>query len=523
MNKYGPYELPKICTLKELVELRNNDNPDGTAFFYTDDDGNVVKKTYSEFRDDVNAVGTYFYAHNFREGSHIALLGLNSYEWLVTFFAIVNGGNVALPMDARQPVENIIKLCASGDCAALAYSPEFAPAIPAFRNSLSQIPAADARGFVDLAFTCFPEWVEEGKRYIASGDTSFIDFEINAEEMCALVYTSGTTGIPKGVMLSQKNIAANINQACTNFVLEGNGLSPLPMHHMFGLIVGHLMVFNYNKPCYIVRNMRNIMKDLQIAKPRCLFVVPMIIETFAKQFRVMAKRAGGTLAPEQVRAMTGGNLEFIICGGAPLSPVYVKMFRQFGIEILNGYGITECSPVLAVNRNKDMCDGSVGPVLFGCEVMIDDDGEILARGDNIMLGYYKDPEATAEAMKGGWFHTGDIGKIEDHYLFITGRTKNLIITSSGENISPEEMEEKILIDPAVAEAVVYEQDNVLAVQIYPEKEAGAPREYFDALLDRVNKGEPVYRQLKKLIMRDEPFIRNSTGKIIRNQVREQEG
>ena len=169
-----------------------------------------------------------------------------------------------------------------------------------------------------------------------------------------------------------------------------------------------------------------------------------------------------------------------------------------------------------------MCDGSVGPVLFGCEVMIDDDGEILARGDNIMLGYYKDPEATAEAMKGGWFHTGDIGKIEDHYLFITGRTKNLIITSSGENISPEEMEEKILIDPAVAEAVVYEQDNVLAVQIYPEKEAGAPREYFDALLDRVNKGEPVYRQLKKLIIRDEPFIRNSTGKIIRNQVREQE-
>ena len=166
MNKYGPYELPKISSLKELVELRNNDDPDGTAFFYTDDDGNVVKKSYSDFRDDVNAVGTYFYAHNFREGSHIALLGLNSYEWLVTFFAIVNGGNVALPMDARQPVENIIKLCTSGDCAALAYSPEFAPAIPAFRNSLSEIPAADARGFVDLAFTCFPEWVKEGKKYI---------------------------------------------------------------------------------------------------------------------------------------------------------------------------------------------------------------------------------------------------------------------------------------------------------------------------------------------------------------------
>jgi long-chain acyl-CoA synthetase len=136
-----------------------------------------------------------------------------------------------------------------------------------------------------------------------------------------------------------------------------------------------------------------------------------------------------------------------------------------------------------------------------------------------MLGYYRNPEATAEALKDGWFHTGDLGKIEDHYLFITGRTKNLIITSSGENISPEELEEKVLADPAVAEAIVYDVDDVLAVQIYPEKEAGAPAEYFQALLDRINKGEPVYRQLKKLVLRDEPFIRNSTGKIIRTQIK----
>lgn len=518
MSEYGPYILPQITSLKQLIELRAEDNPDGIAFFYTDDDGVISEKTYKDFYDDINALGTYLYAHNFREGSHIAILGVNSYEWLVTFFAVANGGNVALPMDARQPVENIIKLCANGDCAALAYSKEFAPAVPAFKAALSDIPAADARGFADLPFTSFNEWIAEGKSLLESGDRSFIDYEINVDDMCALVFTSGTTGIPKGVMLSQKNIASNINQACANFVLEGNGLSPLPMHHMFGLIVGHLMVFNYNKPCYIVRNIRNLMKDIQTAKPECLFVVPMIIETFAKQFKALAKRAGGQLTPEQVKAMTGGNLRYIICGGAALSPMYVKMFRQFGLEILNGYGITECSPVLAVNRNLDMCDGSVGPVLFGCEVRIDENGEILARGDNIMLGYYKNPEATAEVMKDGWFCTGDLGKFEDHYLFITGRTKNLIITSSGENISPEELEEKVLSDPAVAEAIVYELDGVLAVQIYPEKEAGAPAEYYQALLDTVNKGEPVYRQLQKLIIRDEPFIRNSTGKIVRTQV-----
>ena len=358
-------------------------------------------------------------------------------------------------------------------------------------------------------------WIAEGEKLIAAGDHSFADYELDVDRMCALVFTSGTTGVPKGVMLSQKNIASNINQACGNYRLEGPGLSPLPMHHMFGLVVGHLMVFNYNKPCYIVTNMRNIMRDMQIAKPRCLFVVPMIIETFAKQFRNLGKRAGGQLTPEMVKGFCGGDLCDIICGGAPLMPMYVQMFRQFGINLLNGYGITECSPVLAVNRVYDYLDGSVGPVLHGCEVRIDEDGEILVRGDNVMLGYYKMEKETEEAFKGGWFHTGDIGRIDDHYLFITGRTKNLIIISSGENVSPEELEDKLLTDPAVAEAIVYEKDNVLAVQIYPEPEAHAPEEYFKALLDKVNKGEPVYRQMKKLIVRTEPFTRNSTGKIIR--------
>ena len=217
MKPYGPYILPQIGSLREMTDLRVKDNPDGIAFFYTGNDGSIVTKTYRRFSKDVNAVGTYLYAHNFREGSHIALLGVNSYEWLVTFFAIANGGNVALPMDARQPIENIIKLCANGDCAALAYSEEFAAAIPAFRSNLSDIPAADARGFVDLPFTSFDEWVSEGAKMIDAGDTSFIDHKINVDDMCALVFTSGTTGIPKGVMLSQKNIAANtgLQEFCT--------------------------------------------------------------------------------------------------------------------------------------------------------------------------------------------------------------------------------------------------------------------------------------------------------------------
>lgn len=511
MKAYPIYEMTQVESLRHLIDLRADSNPDGTAFFYTGDDGNVKTVTYSRFRDDVAACATYFMSKGYRDGAHIALLGVNSYEWLVTFFAVANSGNVILPMDARQPVENTMKLLVSGDCGTLVYSKEFAPAIPAFE--------ANIQGFVGYPMTEAENWIREGESIIAAGDHSYADMELDVDKMCALVFTSGTTGVPKGVMLSQKNIASNINQACGNYRLEGPGLSPLPMHHMFGLVVGHLMVFNYNQPCYIVTNMRNIMKDMQIAKPRCLFVVPMIIETFAKQFRSLGKRAGGQLTPEMVKGACGGNLQDIICGGAPLQPMYVQMFRQFGINLLNGYGITECSPVLAVNRIHDYADGSVGPILHGCEVRIDEDGEILVRGDNVMLGYYKMEKETEDCMKGGWFHTGDIGRIDDHYLFITGRTKNLIITSSGENISPEELEDKLLMDPAVAEAIVYEKDNVLAVSIYPEPEAHAPEEYFKALLDKVNKGEPVYRQMKKLTVRTEPFTRNSTGKIIRALVK----
>ena len=510
MKAYPPYELPKITDLRHMMDLRVYDDPNGTAFFFTADDGSVATVTYTQFRQDVEALATFLYKEGIKDGTHVALLGTNSYEWLVAFFALTTGGNVVMPLDARQPMENLVKLMAMGDSVRLIYSKEFAPAIPAFEANLP--------GFKGYPMTSFSEYLKAGNEAIAAGDTTYRDYKADINAMCALVFTSGTTGVPKGVMLSQANIAANINQSCQSYFLKGNGLSPLPMHHMFGLVVGHLMVFNYDKPCYIVRNMRNIMKDLQIAKPACLFVVPMVIETFAKSFRALARRSGGNLTPEMVKAATGGALTDIICGGAPLQVQYVLMFRQFGINLLNGYGITECSPVLAVNRTEDMCDGSVGPVLFDSEVKIDEDGEILARGANIMLGYYKNPAATEEAMKGGWFHTGDLGRIEDHYLFITGRTKNLIITSSGENISPEELEDKLLVDPAVAEAIVYEKDDLLAVQIYPEPEAKAPEAYFTALVDRVNKGEPVYRQLKKVIIRTEPFVRNSTGKIVRTTI-----
>ena len=506
MNAYPAYDiLAQMTDLRSLMDDRAAKEPDACAFFFTEADGSVREVTTVQFRDDVYALGAWLYKQGLA-GKHVGILAPNSYQWVVAFTALTTGGFVAAPLDVRQPAENLVTLCQVGEVTDVICAAPFV-------EPLSQMDGVTAHPIDQMQ-----DWIAEGKAAIAAGEDRYENYVLDPEAMCAIFFTSGTTGLPKGVMLSQKNMAADINAASKNYYHEGVGMSPLPMHHSFGLIVGILMVFNYRTPCFINQNIRSLVKDFQIAKPTTLFAVPMIIESFYRQLVQMQKKADGKLAPEQVKAFFGGKLRYIICGGAYLNPMYVKAMRQFGIELLNGYGITECAPVLAVNRNEDYCDGSVGPVLFGCEVKISDEGEILARGDNIMLGYDKNEEATAEAFADGWYRTGDLGKIEDHYLFITGRIKNLIITSSGENISPEELEEKLTSDPAVAEAVVYESEGKLLAEVYPEPAFAQEAPYYEALLAKANEGEPPYRQMASITLRKEPFVKNSSGKIMRNTV-----
>jgi len=224
---------------------------------------------------------------------------------------------------------------------------------------------------------------------------------------------------------------------------------------------------------------------------------------------------------KSVLAAFGGNLEYIICGGAPLDAKYVKVFRSWGINILNGYGITECAPVVSVNRNFHWCDGSVGQVLDGCSVKIADDGEILVKGDNVMLGYYKDEVSTNSVLRDGWYCTGDLGHInQDGFLFITGRKKNLIILSNGENVSPEEIEEQLLQDEAVAEVVVYGKSGMLIAEIFPIEDYIGNQQYFDNLIANLNQTQPQYKQIHKVKLRDREFEKNSSKKILRYKVME---
>lgn len=350
------------------------------------------------------------------------------------------------------------------------------------------------------------------------------------------MFTSGTSGSSKGVMLSHENIAEDINSSCKLFVLEGNTIAVLPFHHAFGLIVAVFMVFNYGYTVYINRSLKTIQRDLQMAKPQTMFLVPLFVETFHKQIWMNAKKEGKEKLLHRmikisnfllkcridvrkkiftsVRNAFGGETEYIISGGASLGTQYVKEFRSFGIEILNGYGTTECSPCAAVNRNFYHKDGTVGIAVPDIDVKISDSGEVLVKGSIVMQGYYKDDRATKEVLNDGWYKTGDLGYLDDEgFLTLTGRCKNLIILSNGENVSPEELEADFLKYDEVQEVLVYEKNGIIIAEIYPDEEYRKKigeenlQEYFDKICKEINSKRPLYKQVGKVRLRKSEFKR----------------
>lgn len=524
---YPLYSLSQVQDLKEMVKKRAEHTPDETAFLYSSGKNSIKKKTCQEFNDDIDAVGTFLYEKGY-VSSHIAIIGENSYEWLVTFFAIANGGNVAVPIDRELSSGNVEKLLVKTDCEAVFISKNYEDLVD------------ENNGVAIFLLSEVQSYVTYGKRLIEGGQTSYLHYSVNCDQLAAIFFTSGTTGGRKGVMLSQKNIVSDINYACKNFRLDGDTLAVLPFHHTFGLITAVCMVFHYGHSTYINKSLRYIQRDLQIVKPQTMFMVPMFVETFYKRIIEAAKKTGRyhTLLRtakissfllrigidmrkrlfQPVHEAFGGNLEYIICGGAPLNTEYVKIFRSWGITILNGYGITECAPVVSVNRNGYWRDGSVGQILDGCLVRIADDNEILVKGSNVMMGYYQEDAATMEVLIDGWYHTGDLGHIDEQgFLYVTGRKKNLIILSNGENVSPEEIEAELLTDKAVEEVVVYGEDGLLTAEIFPVEEYLGNQEYFNNLINRRNSSQPQYRRIHQFRLRDKEFEKNSTKKILRDK------
>ena len=460
--------------VEEIVAAYGNRD----AYRYIDGD-KIVRKTYKTFGSDIFAVASWLCAKGWRE-KHIAIIGSSSYAWVVTFLGIACSGNVVVPIDKMLSSEEMLGLLVMGDVDAVFLADEFA-------YMAGEIEQANNRVTKIVNFSS-----EEYKQILATEQVSLP--RINPDAMAEVLFTSGTTGVSKGVMISQRSIVANI--ADIYRMDYGRGvkypivMSVLPIHHTFELTVDNLGVLYCGATVCINDKLENIVANLGKFKPAVILVVPAIAEVFYKKVMegistgpnkrkiAFAKKLNRLLSRFGIDARRtlyksllskfGGNLSRVIVGGAALRPEIAKTFEEFGVSMYQGYGMTECAPLIAANYPGINRHGSVGKPVAYMDVKIED-GEILTRGEGVMLGYYKNEEATREAVtEDGWLHTGDLGYFDrDGYLYITGRSKNLIILDNGKNIYPEELETHLSVIPGIKEIMVYESRGKLCAAIHP--------------------------------------------------------
>lgn len=518
-SNYPLYDVPRVSSVADMIAQKAQTIPEKVAFKYRKGRDTVESKTYADVYREVKKAASWI-DQNYGRGNHIALIGENSYEWLIAFFAVLGSGNVAVPIDKELPQNEVAWMIGKVRVTKAFVSKTYMDLVETIDGlevmSLKQLQEVEGENAGDYAL-----------------------YQPRGEELACIFFTSGTSGKSKGVMLSHGNIAEDIYGSDRLFNPEGeSSLSVLPFHHAFGLNTAILTFYNYGVSIFLNNSLKRVKDDLLLSQPELVALVPLFVEVFYKQIMDQIKKSGEekkvNAAIQQSNLLLksgidkrreffkeiidsfGGKLKYIICGGAHLEPFYVKAFRDFGIEILNGYGTTECSPTVAVNRNYYKRDGSVGQVIPGMEARISQEGEVQVKGPVTMMGYYDDPEATAAVLKDGWYSTGDLGYLdEDGFLFLTGRLKNLIILSNGENISPEELENDFQVDPGVCEVLVYEQDHKIIAEIFPEAEYMGNTEYFNTLMEKVNKGRPIYKQIAAVKLREQEFIKNTTKKIVR--------
>ena len=397
----------------------------------------------------------------------------------------------------------------------------------------------------------------KGAELYKGGDNSYYDYKIDVNKLASIVFTSGTTGKGKGVMLSQANICLDMTLGMYNFDITRKTLHVLPPHHTFGSTVNYVGHLSQGCEVYISSGLKHVSDEIREQQPTHLILVPAFLEVMNRKIWTTARKShkAGLLKAmikmsnglrkigidlrkklfSSVLSAFGGKLELVICGGAKLDEEIIKTFDSLGITILNGYGITECAPLISANRNKYRKAGSVGTPILACRVKIDSpdengEGEICVKGPNVMLGYYNNPEATAEVFdKDGFFHTGDYGRLdEEGWIYITGRKKNLIILSNGKNVYPEEIEADMQKIEGVNEVVVYagessvQKDKITIVaEIYPDadllKDKGISdmQKYFEDQVKFLNARMPQYKAVKRVKLRDAEFQKNTSRKITR--------
>ena len=554
-----------IISIKQMLESSHELYKDCIAFHTKFEKGPYTQITYDQFYNEVTALGTALINAGFKD-KRIAVIGETQYMWGVGYMATVCGTGIVVPLDKELPYDDLKNLVKEADVSAVIFDKKreasFVKMMEEGGTDLELLIAQDRRedeGNIKSQWTL----IEEGKKLVEGGDRRFIDAQIDPDEMSILIFTSGTTGIAKGIMLSHKNIVTDlmVSPTLVDFTHQDIFFSVLPIHHTFECTCDFIIPLYKGGQIAHCEGLRYITKNMQEVRPTIFLGVPAIFEALHKaiwksikakgkedkvrkaiKISNAAKKVGIDLTGvlfKEIKETFGGRLRLMIAGGAAINPEILEDLQAFGIVAIQGYGLSEAAPMAALTPEYKIKTASVGIPFPGCDAKIsepgpDGVGEICIKGDNIMLGYYNNPEATAEVIKDGWFYTGDLGYMDSEgYIFITGRKKNVIITKNGKNVFPEELEYQLSNFDDIVESMVFEDsaesksDTVIVAGIYPDwakiktvlgDKADDDEEvlkYLWTIVDQINEKNPGYKMIKRINLRHTEFEKNTSKKIRR--------
>ncbi len=538
--------IKPFSSIREMLMMAVNEDGGKIAYKFKNPDGTVREVTYIEFHQTVEALGASLTEMGLGS-SHIAIVSENRYDWIVAYLTVLQSAGVFVPIDRQLTTKEKLHLLTDSESEAVFFSKQYLTWFVENKASMPNI----------KAFICFDidkdtDGIISYKRLIAEGakldKTAYDSLKSNENELKMLVYTSGTTGIAKGVMLSEHNLVSGVYYGLQVSRIYDTALSILPYHHTYESVCDILVNIHSHATLCINSVMRELVSDMQLYHPTNIYIVPAIAEfiyflimknlkekgklkTFKKGVKISkaALRLGIDIRPKlfaELHNLFGGKLRKIVCGGAPIRPEMGEFFNDIGIPMTGGYGITECSPLVSVNNESSNDFNTAGHRLACLQWRIDEPnvegiGEIAVKGDVVMLGYYKMPDKTAEAIRDGWFFTGDYGYITpDDQICITGRKKNIIVLSNGKNIYPEEIENLIMNIDCISEVVVRGLKNskgdehALEAEVYLNEEKNESE--VKALISEALAELPNYKKITKVVIRKEPFPKTTSNKIIRN-------
>lgn len=520
------------------------------------------KMTYKEFKNEIDYFGTALNSLGI-ESKRVALISKNRYEWNVVYYATTTDGKIIVPLDKALPDNEIISLAERSEAEVMVFEEKYIDIMKKIKDNKS----SKIQKFICLdleedkdGFLSYKNLLRKGKELLEAGNRSYLDAKIDPEKLSVLLFTSGTTSRSKAVMLSQKNICSNVMDInkVIKFYETDSMLALLPFHHAFQALINHVL-FYIGGSMSFCDGLRYIAQNLCEYKPTVIVCVPLILESIHKKIVKTIDKEGKTKLVNRMKKITdilekihinvkerifkeihdavGGNVRLIVSGAAAMDSSLIKSFNEFGFKIYQGYGLTETSPVISVENDRNIKPGSVGKKLPSLEVKIynpDEQGigEILVKGPSVMLGYYQNNEATQESFIDGWFNTGDLGYIEDDYIYITGRKKNVIVQKNGKNIFPEELELLISYIPGVKENIVYgkptkDNDLDVCVKIVYDEEIikdimgyineNDIHKYMKEKISEINKKMPPYKHIRDIIVTNQELIKTTTAKVKRHE------